>query len=77
MFIVTRALFEILSAVSTEFERKEYLAKMNYYPNTWRGAQCNRIGCIGLRPALPVAGSVKFLHKVKLPLHRIDVVAGL
>jgi len=31
---------------------KEYLAKMNYYPNTWRGAECNRIGCIGLRPAL-------------------------
>jgi len=25
---------------------------MNYYPNTWRGAQCNCIGCIGLRPAL-------------------------
>jgi len=47
------------------------LAKMNYYPNTWRGtpgdagppeardphwrgAECNRIGCIGLRPALTV-----------------------
>jgi len=61
MFVLTRALFannEILSAVSTEFERKEYLAKMDYYPNTWRGvprgsgAQCNRFGCIGLRPAL-------------------------
>ena len=72
MFILTRALFannEILSAVSTEFERKEYLAKTNYYLNTWRGAtrgagspetrghqrrgaQCNRIGCIGLRPVL-------------------------
>jgi len=41
MFVLTRALFannEILSAVSKEFERKEYLAKMNYYPNTWRGA---------------------------------------
>jgi len=41
MFILTRALFannEILSAVSTEFERKEYLAKMNYYPNTWHRA---------------------------------------
>ena len=41
MFVLTRALFvnnEILQAVSTEFERKEYLAKMNYYPNTWRGA---------------------------------------
>jgi len=25
-------------AVSTEFERKEYLAKMKYYPNTWHGA---------------------------------------
>jgi len=41
MFVPTRALFannEILYDVSTEFERKEYLAKMNYYPNTWRGA---------------------------------------
>jgi len=40
MFVLTRELFannEILSAVSTEFERKEYLAKMDYYPNTWRG----------------------------------------
>jgi len=40
MFVLTRALFadnEILLAISTEFERKEYLAKMNYYPNTWRG----------------------------------------
>jgi len=37
MFVLTRALFttnEILSAVSTELERKAYLAKMNYYPNT-------------------------------------------
>jgi len=25
---------------------------MNNYPNTWRWAQCSRIGCIGLRPAL-------------------------
>jgi len=58
MLILTRALFannDILLAVSTEFERKDYLAKMNYYPSTWRGAQCNRIGCIGLRPALPSA----------------------
>jgi len=39
---------EILSAVSTEFERKEYFAKMNYCQNTWQGAQCNRIGWIGL-----------------------------
>jgi len=41
MFVLTRALFannEILSAVSAEFDRKEYLAKMNCYPNTWRGA---------------------------------------
>jgi len=41
MFVLTRAFFtnnEILSALSTEFERKEYLAKMDYYPNTWRGA---------------------------------------
>jgi len=39
MFVLTRPLFannEILSAVSTEFERMKYLAKMNYYPNTWR-----------------------------------------
>jgi len=39
---------------------------MNYYPNTWRGgpqrdrAQCNRISCIGLRPAL----SIYFAYKV-------------
>jgi len=41
MFVLTRALFannEILQVVFIEFERKEYLAKMNYYPNTWRGA---------------------------------------
>ena len=41
LFVLTRELFvinEILSAVSTDIERKEYLAKMNYYPNTWRGA---------------------------------------
>jgi len=41
IFVPTRPLFannEILSAVSTEFERKAYLAKMNYYPHTWRGA---------------------------------------
>jgi len=41
MFVQTRVLFannEILSALSTEFERKEYLAKINYYPNAWRGA---------------------------------------
>jgi len=40
-FVLTRVLFannEILSAVSTEFERKEYLAKIDYCPNTWRGA---------------------------------------
>jgi len=64
MFVLTRVLFannEILSSLSTEFERKEYLAKINYYPNEWRGAtrgggaQCNRIGCIGLRPALDPA----------------------
>jgi len=73
MIVVTRALFannEMWSAVSTEFERSKYLAKVNYHPNTWRGAprgagppetrapqrrgaQCNRIGCISLRPALP------------------------
>jgi len=66
MFILTKTLFannEILSAVSTEFERKEYLAKMNYYPNTWRGASrgagppevrspMHPHGCIGLRPSL-------------------------
>jgi len=41
MFVLRRALFannEISSAVSIKFERKEYLAKMNYCPNTWRGA---------------------------------------
>jgi len=40
IFVLTRALFannDILSAVSTEFECNENLAKMNYYPNTWRG----------------------------------------
>jgi len=38
MFVLTRAVFannKILSAVSTEFERKQYLAKMNNYPDTW------------------------------------------
>jgi len=44
MFILTRPMFansEILSTISTEFQRKVYLAKMNYYPNTWRGAPRN------------------------------------
>ena len=85
MFILTRALFannDIISAVSTEFERKEYLAKMYYYPNTWRGAprgagppetwgpqrrgaQCNRIGCIGLRPALRFRHKCRFYFQTK------------
>jgi len=28
---------DISSAVCTKFERKQYLAKMSYYPHTWRG----------------------------------------
>ena len=67
MFVLTRALFannEILSAVSTEFERKEYLAKMNYYPNTWRGAPR------GAGP--PEARGPKQPHR----LHRLKAAPG-
>jgi len=67
MFVLTRALFasnEILSAVSTECERKENLVKMNNYPNTWRGAHR------GARP--PEARGPMHLHR----LHQLKAGPG-
>jgi len=66
-FVQTRYLFannEIYKLLLQYSERKEYLEKMNKLPKHHcagppeargpqrRGAQCSRIGCISLRPAL-------------------------
>jgi len=53
-------------SLSATLVHMEYLAKINNLPNQHgagppeargsqrRGAQCSRIGCVDLRPALPV-----------------------
>ena len=63
-FIQTRQLYYLLTmrflSLFTILVRKEYLAKTNNLPKRYgvgslrRGAQCSRVGCIGLRPALSV-----------------------